>query len=156
MLFPLRMGSRFCFCAHSITPTICCWERPQGIFVLVILSLPLDKVATGTVWVAFIVVFSSAGIPVCFSKTQWREISWSSETTVAAHPQVKSYYKECCHCWHLCMMKRVFCHSTHLSESNTRPVYAFQLLFHLLPFILITSGALFLLIIWNSQRPLSE
>ena len=74
----------------------------------------------------------------------------------AAHPQVKFYYKECCHGRHLCMMKRVFGYSTHLSESNMRPIYAFQLSFHLLPFILITSGALFHLAIWNSQRPLSE
>lgn len=74
----------------------------------------------------------------------------------AAYPQVKSYYKECCSCWHLRMMKRVFCHSTHLSESNMRPIYASQLLFHLLPFISITSGVLFLLTSRNSQRPLSE
>lgn len=36
----------------------------------------------------------------------------------AAHPQVKSYYEECCCRWHLCMMKRVFCHSTLLSEQH--------------------------------------
>lgn len=50
-----------------------------------------------------------------------------------------------------------FGRSTHLSESNMRPIYVLQLPFHLVPFILITSGALFHLTIGNSQKtPLLE
>ena len=105
---------------------------------------------------AFTVVCSEIGVLFCFAKTQLRKIFWLWEGMEAAHPQVISCYKECCHSRHHRVMKRVFGYSTHLSESNMRPIYAFQLPFHLVPFILITSGASFHLTIWNSQIPRLE
>lgn len=101
-------------------------------------------------------VCSGIGVLFCFAKTQLRKIFWLWERMEASHPQVISCYKECCHSCHCCVMKRVFGHSTHLSESNMRPIYVLQLPFHLVPFILITSGALFHLTIGNSQMPLLE
>ena len=105
---------------------------------------------------AFIVVCSGTGVLFCFAKTQLRKIFWLWERMEAAHPQVISCYKECCHRCYCRVMKRVFGYSTHLSESNVRPIYALQLPFHLVPFILITSGALFHLTVWNSQTPVLE